>query len=78
MRSTFLTLLFSTTLLSTACLGTAQAGGHSAKHIGETTALIPEAGLATTDLKDGQSGNTNFPFADFKAIATVGERLPKT
>ena len=78
MRSTFLTLLFSTTLLSTACLGTAQAGGHGAKHIGQTTALIPEAGLATAELKDGQSGNTNFPFADFKAIATVGEVDAKT
>jgi hypothetical protein len=50
------------------------AGGHSSsKTIGSTTALIPEAGLATTELKDGESGNTNFPFAQFKAIATVGE-----
>lgn len=54
-------------------VATAYAGGHSPKTIGQTTALIAEAGLATTELKDGQSANTNFPFADFKAIATVGE-----
>jgi len=50
------------------------AGGHSSqKAIGETTAVIPEAGLATSPLKDGESANTNFSFAKFKAIATVGE-----
>ena len=38
-------------------------GGHSTRTIGETTALIAEAGLATDDLKDGQSGNTYFPYA---------------
>ena len=52
---------------------TAYAGGHSAKTIGQTTALIPEAGLATSELKDGESANTNFPYANFKALATVGE-----
>jgi len=43
------------------------------KAIGETTALIAEAGLATAPIADGQSANTDFPFANFKAIATVGE-----
>ena len=52
---------------------TAYAGGHGAKTIGQTTALIAEAGLATTELKDGESANTNFPYANFKALATVGE-----
>lgn len=48
--------------------------GHSSnKVIGQTTALIPEAGLAKEALQDGQSANTNFPFADFKALATIGE-----
>ena len=51
----------------------AYAGGHGQKTIGQTTALIAEAGLATTELKDGESANTNFPFAAFKALATVGE-----
>ena len=41
--------------------------------IGETTALIPEAGLATEQVVDGGNGNVNFPYANFKAIATVGE-----
>ncbi len=61
-----------TALLLTTAL-TAFAGGHGAKTIGQTTALIPEAGLPTSALKDGESGNTNFPFANFKALATVGE-----
>ena len=43
------------------------------KYIGQTTALIPEAGTSTVSLKDGESGNTLFPFAKFKALATVGE-----
>jgi len=59
-------------LLMTTAL-TAYAEGHSAPTIGETTALIPEAGLATGEVADGQSANTNFPFANFKALATVGE-----
>ena len=62
----------SAALLMTTAL-TASAAGLSAPTIGETTALIPEAGLATTKLKDGESANTNFPFANFKALATVGE-----
>ncbi len=41
--------------------------------IGETTALIPEAGLATEQVVDGGNGNVNFPYANFKAIATIGE-----
>ena len=36
---------------------TAYAGDHGAKTIGQTTALIAEAGLATTELKDGESAN---------------------
>lgn len=66
------TVALSTVLLTTTSLN-AFADGHSMKTIGQTTALIAEAGLATTDLVDGESGNTNFPFADFKALATVGE-----
>jgi hypothetical protein len=44
-----------------------------AKTIGETTALIPEAGLATAPIADGESGNTNFQYGNFKAIGTIGE-----
>lgn len=58
--------------------GQSFAGGHAGKTIGQTTALIAEAGLATTELKDGESANTNFPFANFKALATVGEVDAKT
>ena len=49
------------------------AGGHATKTIGQTTALIPEAGLATGPINDGESGNINFQFGDFRALATVGE-----
>ena len=74
MKNLILTALLSTTLLSTSFVFSAVAGSHgSQKAIGETIALIPEAGLATKPLKDGESANTNFPFAKFKAIATVGE-----
>jgi hypothetical protein len=66
-KATIGTFLMMTTALP------ALAGGHGAPTIGQTTALIPEAGLATTELKDGESGNTNFPFASFKPLATVGE-----
>jgi len=74
-------ILIATTLVSTALTPLALAAGHgSQKVIGQTTALIAEAGLPTLvntqserDLKDGESANTEFPFADFKAIATVGE-----
>ena len=47
-------------------------------NIGETTALIPQAGGSynPADLQDGGSGNTNFPYGDFKAIATIGEIDP--
>jgi len=66
--------LLSSTLLATSSIPPAVADGHDMqKSIGETTALIPEAGLAVQTLKDGESANTNFPFANFKAIATVGE-----
>ena len=74
MTSRLLISFLATTFISTATLTVALAGGHSSlKTIGSTSALIPEAGLATAELKDGESGNTNFPFAAFKAIATVGE-----
>jgi len=45
------------------------------KTIGQTTALIPEASTANdpSELLDGQSGDTAFPYANFKPIATVGE-----
>ena len=46
--------------------------------IGQTTALIPEAGLSLSPINDGQSGNVNFPHGDFKAIATIGEVDPQT
>jgi len=48
--------------------------------IGQTTALIPEAGSAIQPewLLDGQSGNTNFPYSSYKALATVGEVDAKT
>jgi len=69
--------LLTAQLLLTTSLAT-YADGHGAKTLGQTTALIPEEGLATGELKDGQSGNTNFPFANFKAIATVGEVDAKT
>jgi hypothetical protein len=63
-------------LMATASI--AFSDGDGAKTIGQTTALIPEAGLATSKIKDGESGNTNFPFAKFKALATVGEVDAKT
>ena len=73
--------MIATTLVSTALTPLALAAGHgSQKVIGQTTALIAEAGLPTLvntqserDLTDGESANTDFPFAEFKAIATVGE-----
>jgi Ca2+-binding RTX toxin-like protein len=45
------------------------------KTIGQTTALIPEASTADdpSELLDGQSGDTDFPYANFKPIATIGE-----
>lgn len=74
MKSTISSFLLCTTLLSTSIVTTVWAGGHSSdKVIGQTTALIAEAGLSTAALKDGESGNTNFPFAAFRALATVGE-----
>ena len=76
---------FQVALLGTAFTSTTVTYAASAdvaqKVIGQTQALIAEAGRPTvTDtrasndgLKDGESANTNFPFANFKAIATVGE-----
>ncbi len=74
--------LLATTLLSTATVTVAIADAHGPqKVIGQTKALIAEAGISSVSdassssnqLKDGASANTNFPFAEFKAIATVGE-----
>jgi hypothetical protein len=50
------------------------------KNIGQTTALVPEASTADqpSELLDGMSGDTNFPYAKFKALATVGEVDPTT
>lgn len=79
MKKIIITSLLSTTLFTWVTAIPSLAGGHKAqKSIGETSALIPEAGLATRSLKDGESGNTNFPFASFKALATVGEVDKKT
>ena len=51
-----------------------------APEIGETTALIPQAGSSTDTehLLDGGSGDTDFPYGTFKALATVGEIDPNT
>lgn len=48
-------------------------------NIGETTALIPQAGSSSKPehLQDGGSGDTDFPFGKFKALATVGEIDPE-
>ena len=82
MKNFVFTALLSTTILSSSLTFTAIASGHgSQKVIGQTHALIAEAGLpiisdansSNNNLKDGESANTNFPFANFKAIATVGE-----
>ena len=82
MKNFVLSAFLSTTILSSSLTFTAIASGHgSQKVIGQTHALIAEAGLpiiseansSNNNLKDGESANTNFPFANFKAIATVGE-----
>jgi 2',3'-cyclic-nucleotide 2'-phosphodiesterase (5'-nucleotidase family) len=49
--------------------------------IGSTSALIAEASTAGTNedfLVDGMSGDSDFPFAKFKPLATVGEYDPVT
>jgi hypothetical protein len=50
------------------------------KNIGEVTALVAEASTANdpSELLDGKSGDTAFPYAKFKALATVGEVDPIT
>ncbi len=52
----------------------------SVKTIGSTTALVPIAGSSSKPqhLLDGQSGDTDFPYGTFKALATVGEVDKKT
>jgi len=44
--------------------------------IGSITALIPEAAdaaISGANVADGESGDTDFPFGNFKPLATVGE-----
>jgi len=65
MTSKLLLILLTSTFIS---------GSLEAKMIGETEALIPEAGITSKKINDGESGNINFPHGDFKAIATIGER----
>jgi len=50
------------------------------RFIGQTTALMPEASTPDEprELIDGESGDTNFPYANFKVLATVGEIDPVT
>ena len=50
------------------------------KTIGKVTALIPEASTANDAFEriDGKSGDTAFPYAKFKTLATVGEIDPVT
>ena len=50
------------------------------KNIGEVVALVAEASTANepSELLDGKSGDTAFPYAKFKALATVGEVDPVT
>ena len=50
------------------------------KSIGEVVALVAEASTANepSELLDGKSGDTAFPYAKFKALATVGEVDPVT
>ena len=81
MNKTFMALL-AITMPSAATVTVAIADAHGPqKVIGQTKALIAEAGISSVSntsyssnpLKDGESANTNFPFANFKAIATVGE-----
>ena len=50
------------------------------KTIGQVTVLIPEASTAdeARERLDGQSGDTDFPYAKFNALATVGEVDPVT
>jgi len=52
----------------------------STKTIGQVTALIPEASAAdqASELLDGRSGDTDYPYAKFKVLATVGEIDPIT
>ncbi len=69
LKSTLLSALY----LATIDVSYATEAQQTQKTIGETTALIADAGLSDEDLKDGASGNVNFPFASFKAIATIGE-----
>ena len=59
LKSTLLSALY----LATIDVSYATEAQQTQKTIGETTSLIAEAGLSDEDLKDGASGNVNFPFA---------------
>jgi hypothetical protein len=50
------------------------------KVIGSTTALVPVAGSSSAPehLLDGGSGDIDFPYGTFKALATIGEVDKKT
>ena len=50
------------------------------RNIGEIVALMPEASTPdlASELKDGFSGDVDFPYANFKVLATVGEIDPVT
>ena len=50
------------------------------KSIGQVTALVAEASTANdpSERLDGKSGDTAFPYAEFKTLATVGEVDPVT
>lgn len=52
----------------------------TAKKIGSTTSLIPVAGSSSRPehLQDGRSGDTDFAYGTFKALASVGEVDKKT
>ena len=52
----------------------------TAKKIGSTTSLIPVAGSSSRPehLQDGGSGDTDFAYGTFKALASVGEVDKKT
>jgi|GEM_PF-675452 len=50
------------------------------RNIGQIVALMPEASTPdlASELKDGFSGDVDFPYANFKVLATVGEIDPVT
>ncbi|SLN39608.1 hypothetical protein [Roseisalinus antarcticus] len=76
-----LQVLKSLTVGSALLLSTALPVAAQVRNIGAVDALIAEASTATapSELVDGQSGNTDFPFlSGAKPLATVGEVDPET